>query len=142
MFYRKLEFLGEECHPEGVVLAQFKAGVHQRMLSPRTRKVALAAFETGLADRIRLIPSPIGINNDHPQENPLRQEPTLVTADGIRDSLRATFVSNHRESSGESRIEGHLGNVGYRCRCWQMVYGFAKYGHPNSPITRKEVDQC
>ncbi len=83
MFYRRLEFLGEECHPEGVVLAQFEAGVHQRMLSPRTRKVALAAFETGLVDRIRLIPSPIGINNDHPQENPLRQEPTLVTADGL-----------------------------------------------------------
>ena len=40
MVYRKLEFLGEECHSEGVVLAQFKADVHQRMLSPRTRKVA------------------------------------------------------------------------------------------------------
>ncbi len=51
MFYRKLEFLGQECHPEGVVSARFKAGVHQRMLSPRARKVALAAANIAPFDR-------------------------------------------------------------------------------------------
>lgn len=53
--------------------------------SPYARKVAVAAHEAGLADRIEIVPatvSPVSLNADVAAANPLAKVPTLVLDDG------------------------------------------------------------
>jgi glutathione S-transferase len=59
--------------------------LHWGPMSPFVRKVMIAAHETGLADRITLVRSPVAMNQANPAvlaDNPLSKIPTLVTADG------------------------------------------------------------
>lgn len=54
--------------------------------SPFVRKVMIVAHETGLADRIEIVPStahPVNRNAAIRAENPLGQVPTLLTDDGL-----------------------------------------------------------
>lgn len=59
--------------------------LHYNPASPYVRKVRVFAIETGLADRIELVPekvSPVDPNRDVVADNPLGKIPALVTDDG------------------------------------------------------------
>jgi glutathione S-transferase len=59
--------------------------LHWGPISPFVRKVMITAHETGLADQITLVRSPVAMNKTHPgvmEANPLSKIPTLITDDG------------------------------------------------------------
>jgi glutathione S-transferase len=58
--------------------------LHYALSSPYVRKVMLVAHESGLSDRIELLPTtPQTIVGDVSSENPLGQIPTLITDEGV-----------------------------------------------------------
>lgn len=60
--------------------------LHWGPVSPFVRKVMISAHETGLADRIDLVRSPVAMNAanaDVMRDNPLSKIPTLVTDEGF-----------------------------------------------------------
>lgn len=66
--------------------------LHWSPKSPFVRKVMIAAHETGLADRLNLVRSPVAMNAANLElmrDNPLNKLPTLVLDDGsaLYDSL-------------------------------------------------------
>lgn len=59
--------------------------LHWSPRSPYVRKVAIAAHELGLHDRVDQVRTVVGGTDPHPElmrENPLGKIPTLVLADG------------------------------------------------------------
>ena len=66
--------------------------LHWSPRSPFVRKVMVFAHETGLADRLELVRTPVAMKQPNPalmRDNPLSKIPTLITDDGgtLFDSL-------------------------------------------------------